>query len=398
MTAQNKWHQRGVSLVEALLALVVMSVGMLSVVGLQATLRSNGDLARQRAEAVRIAQRGLETTRSFSRVESDTALFDFTDISSGFEIFTPNSTNMLNTEYTRTDTVVSTGWPGLNTLSTVVRWSDRTGQQDASGRVSFIELHSAVAAVAPELAGSLALPPQGTPARLPRGRHQGIPPTAVTQTDGTSKFIPPQTTVTQVAWHFNNITGLITRICTDASDLSTCSSTTAQFITGYVRFSLQLSPPTSADASNPPSSFADLLPVISPALTLDARVTYTTSINPTAVTGHCFVGATTSELMAPTEYFCALPLAPNVPNQVPTWSGRMSFATATTPNKVTDIATDSATDQLRVCRYFDLSGSGSYAAVAQPMTLQNYFVIRAGNGPVSPFNCPAGPTVAHPSV
>ena len=45
--------QRGISLVEALVAMLVMSFGMLAIVGLQATLRLNADVAKQRAEAVR---------------------------------------------------------------------------------------------------------------------------------------------------------------------------------------------------------------------------------------------------------------------------------------------------------------------------------------------------------
>lgn len=392
----------GVSLIEALLALVVMSVGMLAVVSMQSTLRNNGDLSRQRAEAVRLAQMGLEANRSFSRIEADASRFDFSDILSRTDTFTRTSTNPLNADYTRvlsvtdnSDPVLANGWPSSRTLSVRVTWRDRTGQLDANERPQFVELHSTVTGVAPELAGSLALPPQGTPARLPRGRNAAIPPTAVTQPDGTSRFIPPQTAGTPVAWYFNNQTGLITRICTDASDLSTCSSTTAQFVTGYVRFALQLSPPASTAATNPPHSWTDLLPIIYPALTLDARMSYTTSINATAIGADCFVGATSAETAAPTEYFCVLPLSPNVPNQVPTWSGRLSFSTATTPNKVTDDPSDGSLDKVRVCRYFDLSGSGSYAAVAQALTNQNYLIIRAGSGSATGFACPAGPTVAH---
>lgn len=47
---------RGVSLVEALVALLVMSFGMVALVGILSNLRRSEDLARQRGEAQRIAQ------------------------------------------------------------------------------------------------------------------------------------------------------------------------------------------------------------------------------------------------------------------------------------------------------------------------------------------------------
>jgi Tfp pilus assembly protein PilV len=56
---------RGVSLVEALVSLAVMSFGMLGVVGVQATLRYNAEVSKQRSEAVRIGQEEMESLRSF---------------------------------------------------------------------------------------------------------------------------------------------------------------------------------------------------------------------------------------------------------------------------------------------------------------------------------------------
>jgi Tfp pilus assembly protein PilV len=56
----HRTHSRGVSLVEAMVALAVMAFGMLAEVGVQTTLRLNADVAKQRSEATRIAQETLE--------------------------------------------------------------------------------------------------------------------------------------------------------------------------------------------------------------------------------------------------------------------------------------------------------------------------------------------------
>ena len=58
--------QRGIGLIEALLAFLVLSLGMLAIARLQSDLRSNAELARQRSEAVRIAQQEIETLRAYS--------------------------------------------------------------------------------------------------------------------------------------------------------------------------------------------------------------------------------------------------------------------------------------------------------------------------------------------
>ncbi len=61
---------RGTSLVEAVVAMAVMAFGMLAVVGVQSTLRLNADVAKQRSEAVRIAQEAMEAARGFGVIEA----------------------------------------------------------------------------------------------------------------------------------------------------------------------------------------------------------------------------------------------------------------------------------------------------------------------------------------
>ena len=61
---------RGVSMVEAMVALAVMAFGMLAVVGVQSTLRLNADIAKQRSEATRMAQEKLDEWRSFTVIDT----------------------------------------------------------------------------------------------------------------------------------------------------------------------------------------------------------------------------------------------------------------------------------------------------------------------------------------
>src|SRR5205814_684705 len=58
--------QRGATLIEALVALMVMSFGMVALVGLMGNLRRSSDVAKQRREAMRLGQAEWGALRSFS--------------------------------------------------------------------------------------------------------------------------------------------------------------------------------------------------------------------------------------------------------------------------------------------------------------------------------------------
>ena len=65
-------RQRGVALLEALIAFLVLSIGLLALSRLQTHLRTNADAARERSEAVRLAQTDIESLRVFaSRADWD---------------------------------------------------------------------------------------------------------------------------------------------------------------------------------------------------------------------------------------------------------------------------------------------------------------------------------------
>ena len=76
-------QQRGVSLIEALVALAIMAFGMLGIVGMQSSLRTNADISKQRSEAVRIAQEVIEQRRAFWVLAAAAGVTAYADIVTG---------------------------------------------------------------------------------------------------------------------------------------------------------------------------------------------------------------------------------------------------------------------------------------------------------------------------
>ena len=72
--------QRGVSLIEALVAMAIMAFGMLALLGLQGALRGNSDVSKQRSEAVRYAQEQIELLRGFSTLDTATGARTYAQI------------------------------------------------------------------------------------------------------------------------------------------------------------------------------------------------------------------------------------------------------------------------------------------------------------------------------
>lgn len=374
-------RQRGLSLVEALVALAVMAFGMLAYVGVQSTLRYNGDVAKQRSEAVRIAQEAIEAWRAYVVVEADAAAVDYADIETLVdETLTGDPANTTYTlSRTVTDAATDPAAPRMKTLVVDVTWEDRNGNPQS------VRLSTTIASTPPELAGTLSVPNAG-PLRPPRGRHPAIPLEAVDE--GThSRFTPPQPPGGTVSWLFDITTGVITSICT-APDA--CTATTALLLSGYVRFATGSAPPTGAESELPPS----------PSLPVGVVVDRT---YPGTLTVACFEQQSPGDV----RYFCAVPVTGGV-DEPPRWAGR---------SRVTglDLAVgvdDTTASRYRVCRYtpyrdhravgtgtppmrnadHPLDYGGSQPAepangVATLLTNQNFLVIRAGDG-VQAFECP----------
>lgn len=389
----------GTSLVEALVALAIMAFGMLAVVAVQSSLRLNADVARQRSEAVRIAQEAMESARAFSTigVAGDPAAYaSITDIT-GQAV--PGGTT--NTSFTLNRIVADRSGPDHKEVTIQVNWIDRAGQAQR------VELTSVVGASEPGVSGLLGAAPNGIPARLPSGRSPVIPPQAVVIDGGQSAFKPPTAGggESNVAWVFDNSTGMIVGVCNNVSTaqadltatiLSSClNNTTAQLLSGFIRFATDPAPPatpiqpTAADAENPTSTARNL----TVALTLSS-------------TGHpgtpqCFAGAPTSvsNAMIAVAYYCLI-----FSNPAGLWSGisevsLVPFADAN-PDPLFVLAANADDADLthdRICRYTPATSDAqtvpnrdhprNYSDVAGPLVNQNFLVIRAGDG-ARAFRCP----------
>ena len=143
--------QHGSTLVEALVAFLVLSVGMIAIARLQSHLRLDADVARQRSEAVRLAQEDMETVRSFASVEVEPAAgtrsFD--------AIASASRSENAGTAYLIDRSITTTGLPPhAKSASITVSWTDR------SGSTQKVTLHSIIAGSDPALTAALALAPR----------------------------------------------------------------------------------------------------------------------------------------------------------------------------------------------------------------------------------------------
>lgn len=390
--ASRARRSRGVSLVEAIVALAVMGFGMMGVVAMQVSMRLSSDVAKQRSEATRLAQEEMERLRTYTLVAAapGSGRLSWAEILSQPEAdITPVAGTGRNTTFKRAVTVTDLGAGQTKMVNVAVRWKDRTDQWQS------VQLTSTMTLVRPDLAATLGMAPPGDARnQAPFGRHAAIPPAAIDQGDGTSQFTPPGSSG---YWVFNNTTGMIEQVCVAPGN---CTTAYYQLVSGFVRFALGSDQPEPSDAEQPPSS----------AVTLAIEVVATF---PSTSTTPCF-----EELSARfVAYYCAVPVTPLTGSK---WSGRVNVYGGFT---IAGSLSDDNSSRRRICRYTPVRGChpavesivwGSpgatasctgasptpsrkmtnaehpldYTLVGEPLTKQNFLVIRAGDGD-DPFDCPA---------
>lgn len=375
----------GMALIEALVALAVMAFGLLGVVGMQATLRFNADVSRQRAEAVRMAQEQMETLRSFGVLSGATSpQRDYAGIAGATDSPTP-PTGFANATFTRTWTVLDPGADDLKmkSVQVEVKWRDRrTASTSADADLERVVLTSTIAQVAPELSAALGLPGDQSAAQRPRGRHASVPPGAVDQGNGTSTFAPPGAP-TGTSWTFVNATGQITSLCFPAG---TCTAVQGWLLSGNINFATG-NMPTALEAESP----TDVVPA---GYDIGVEVTITAP-NPAPPTPPvCY--ALPSLVSPVVVYYCFVPT-----NVTPaTWSGQSLLTigeTSSGNNRISSNLSADSANRFKVCRYTTQASNTftgnnqlhpfNYANVDGPLTNQNFLVISSGNNSV-PYSCP----------
>lgn len=237
----NLGAQRGVSLIEALVSMAVMAFGMLALAGVQSTLRINADLAKQRAEATRIAEQQIETVRGFRTVgAAGPSVSEYDNLASAVpsQVTLPAS----NTTYERSMTITPQADGIHQTVMVLVVWKDR---YDVERRVV---LRDIITRASPTLSGLVSALRTVTVVGQRKNRHPTIPLRAGDQIGNNESVFKPTEGGT-VAWVFDNTTGVISRVCVVTStttsstlvqaDLSSCEDANAQLLAGYVRFNLR---------------------------------------------------------------------------------------------------------------------------------------------------------------
>ena len=351
LTRTHLHRQRGVGLIEALIAFLVLSLGMLAVGRFQSQLRLHADIARQRSEAVRLAQLDLERLRAFSFVAATAGARAYADIASA------TSNVDASTRFVVSRSVDEVNAPRARNASVDVGWTD------SSGAAQHVVLNSIVSGGDPAHSGALALAPSGPPG--PFARSVRVPLSAQDLGNGSSVFKPTGSE----AWVFSNRTGEVIARCTGIAptttaqsltpaDLNHCDTAPGLLLSGHVRF-----------ASN------DRAPAFGMQLVLSGG----NYAKPPACTTEASAGSEPD-----TSYHCIVyPLA-----NTGIWSGRLSL----TPIGWTVGAGEA---DRRVCRYAsDLDGSGAvdsnielpadYSGVAGALTHQNFVIVKGTQ------NCPLG--------
>ena len=382
----------GFALLETLVALLVVSFGLLVLGRSQTRLWGAVDLARDQAEALALATADIDTQRhtaALSMAMHD-AVGDQADTESAL-----GPTTYVQGRDARADPFLF-----AKALDSHVRWLDR------EGRWHRLSLSTLLPRLDRRTGGWLALAPDNAAAAAPQGRTAGIPPEARTLDDGRIALKPradrPDT------WLFDPSTGRIVSVCTapvglrndrlQAADVSACTAVDARLLSGWIA-ATGLAPTLAASDAERPAG---------PGVSAELRLSLTSTGHPTPA-WRCLTGASDEPHPdASLPYWCLV----QPTGSPPAWSGRLDLV----PDGWTLAgAPDADAQARRVCRYSaDRDGNGridngehpaAYAAVQGPLVQQNFLVIAASATcpvdvavhlePDDRFNAVDDSTVAH---
>jgi len=395
----SKRGQSGFTIIEALISLIIMGFGILSLSGMQISLSRSADDAKQRTEAVRLAQEKIEFFRSYTGIATTlvtqgTAL-NWNALVNGTDTITTNAT------YTRSWTLGGGIGDPMRNLTVGVGWTDRAGQAQA------VSLSTILSKTDPADSGFLGFPlPENTNLKRPKNRNLDIPIPAIDLGDGKSavSFGPEKFVL------FSNISGDVVQICTPTlitnpstaqiiasltgSDTSNCITINGFIVAGYV----------ARDSSVSTTDWN----AIKNGLGIDHSDITRNASGPTPIT--CQFGDATNQNTGATiadykYYLCVIPLAEPTPvltdNGPYNWSGTILLAGPT--------AWNGANNKYFVCRYQytatnfltdpNQQNVQPYVEVNKSIDQQNYLIASTTRANTSAVpSCPGEMTVPNVSA
>ena len=265
-----KRNSGGFAILETLVGLLVLAFGMVALAAFQSTLSLQSDIAKQRSEATRLAQRQIDRLRAFNQREADgtpggTSLTYVEDVVTPAD-FTVTSGNTNTTFTVSTAVTVPTG-DHYRWLRVAVNWLDRTGA------TRDVVMNTVVSDGDPGDLGAIGVGRTKSTTLRPKNRNINIPYPAVTLSGGQlSAFIPPPG---NVAFVFDNVTGEVVNRCTNLSvalteglnlvgdnTIATCDATFRGYLlSGYVRFKTSGAAPSASNIDDPSDLTDPTLPL-----------------------------------------------------------------------------------------------------------------------------------------
>lgn len=366
MRTHRKPATRGFTVLEVLIALVVMAFGILAIAGMQVMLSRNSDVAKQRSEATRLAQERMERLRAYDGIGS--GAIDWNNLPVAAQTFDAAGNNS-NATFKVTAALGGTTADAMRSAAVTVRWLDRAANAtdtlaDADG-FSYnqeVVLSSVISKTDPERVGFVTNPlPLNQPLKRVKNRNINIPIPAIDLGNGrsSSQFDANYAIV------YSNTTGGVVRICNPNQanataaqinallDSGSCSTVTGYIVAGYLgRSSSSITWPTGIN-------FASI--TRTNALSGEAiRCQYTDALD-----------QNTSVAIANYKYYlCVVPLSNPSDGTAARWSGTLRFGGVTT------------TSNYVICRYqYTQTNLDSnerniqpYSSVSKSIDEQNYWL------------------------
>ncbi len=116
-------RQNGISIIGAMIAMLILAIGIIGLIQLQSVVIRNKAIAAQHSEAIVLAENKIAEFRNFSKIPVTSGSTAYDDIVSGTSSVTRNAVS-----YTLSWTVTEVVNPPHKVVSVSVTWTDSTNE------------------------------------------------------------------------------------------------------------------------------------------------------------------------------------------------------------------------------------------------------------------------------